>query len=175
MLLDVVVLVMALIAFLRGWNKGFLWAACSLLAVVISIVIALKLSGTFSEYLFAQHILNSKFTMLIAFVLLFMGSMMLFRLCIRFIEGLLDALLLGWINKLSGALLYTFLILFVCSIFFWFADRIHLIETATKSESKTYAFIVPLAPKSIQALSAYLPLCNNLIEKAEAHLQEITR
>lgn len=175
MILDGILMIFVILAFIRGWKKGLLWAICSLLAVFLGIVIALKLSGVLSEYLFTQQILSSKYTMLVAFVILFLGTIYLFRTAIKLIEGLLDKLFLGWVNNLSGGLLYAFFVVFIVSTFCWLANQINLLKPAMKAESKSYSYIEPIAPKTIGFVSSYLPFCKDMIRKAESHLEEVSR
>jgi membrane protein required for colicin V production len=170
MILDCILLILVILAFVRGWKKGLLWAICSLIAVFLGIVIALKLSGELAEYLFVQQIMTSKYTMLISFVILFLGTIFLFRLAIKLVEGILDKLFLGWINHVLGALLYSFFVVFMMSTFCWLSNQIHLLKPALKEESKTYSYIEPIAPKTIDFVSAYLPYCKDMIKKVEAHL-----
>ena len=175
MILDCILLVLMLLAFIRGWKKGLLWAICSFIAVLLGIIIALKLSGEFSEYLFVQQILTSKYTMIISFVILFLGTLFLFRMLIKLIEGVLDKLFLGWINHLLGALLYSFFVVFIVSTFCWLANQIQLLKPAMKAESKSYAYIEPVAPKTIDLISKYTPFCKDMIRKIESHLEEISK
>jgi membrane protein required for colicin V production len=171
MVLDIVLLIMAILAFIRGWKKGLLWAICSLLAVVLGIVVALKLSSELSEYLFVQQIITSKYTLLISFVILFLGTIFLFRMLIKFVEAILDKLFLGWINNLLGGLLYSFFVVFIISTFCWLANQVNLLKPALKDESKSYIYLEPIAPKTIDLVSAYLPYCKDLIRNAEAQLE----
>jgi c-di-AMP phosphodiesterase-like protein len=50
---------------------------------------------------------------------------------------------------------------------------VQLLKPEMKAESKTYTYIEPIAPKTIELLTEYLPYCKDLIKKAEAHLNEI--
>lgn len=175
MILDCILLVLMILAFVRGWKKGLLWAICSFIAVFMGIVIALKLSSELSEYLFVQQILTSKYTMIISFVILFLGSIFLFRMLIKLIEGILDKLLLGWINKLMGAILYSFFVVFIVSTFCWLINQMQLLKPSMKAESKSYKYIEPVSPKTIDLISIYTPFCKDMIKKIESHLGEISK
>jgi membrane protein required for colicin V production len=141
----------------------------------MGIVIALKLSSELSEYLFVQQILTSKYTMIISFVILFLGSIFLFRMLIKLIEGILDKLLLGWINKLMGAMLYSFFVVFIVSTFCWLINQMQLLKPSMKAESKSYKYIGPVSPKTIDLISTYTPFCKDMIKKIESHLEEISK
>ena len=175
MVLDTILLILGIIAFIRGWKKGFLWAICSLLAVLLGIIIALKLSNVVSEYLFVQQIVTSKYTLLISFILLFLATLFIFRMLIKFVEAILDKLLLGWVNKLAGGLLYSFFVIFIMSTFCWLANQINLLKPDVKQSSKSYIYLEPIAPKTIDFITAYLPYCKDLIKKTQAHLEEVSK
>ena len=108
-------------------------------------------------------------------MILFLGTLFLFRILIKLIEGLLDKLFLGWINHLLGALLYSFFVVFIVSTFCWLANQIQLLKPAMKAESKSYAYIEPVAPKTIDLISKYTPFCKDMIGKIESHLEEISK
>ncbi|HOZ51419.1 MAG TPA: CvpA family protein [Chitinophagaceae bacterium] len=175
MILDSILIILAIIAFIRGWSKGFLWAICSFLAILLGIIIALKLSNIVSEYLFVQQIITSKYTLLISFILLFLGTLFLFRMLVKFVEAILDKLFLGWVNKLAGGLLYSFFVVFILSTFCWLANQISLLKPTMKEDSKSYVYIEPIAPKTIEIVSTYLPYCKDLIKKTQAHLEEVSK
>ena len=111
--------------------------------------------------------------MILSFVFIFLITIYLFRMAIKFIEGILDTLLLGWINHLLGGLLYAFFVVFIISTFCWLANQTGLLKPALKAESKSYSYIEPISPKTIAIVSSYLPYCKDLIKKIESHLEEV--
>lgn len=162
MLLDALILVATMLGFLRGWKKGLLWALGSLLAVVVGIFISLKLAHSLSDFLFKQNILAGSYTLLISFLVLFLLTMLAFRMAVGFMESILDKMMLGWVNKLSGAFLYSFFVVFIFSIFMWLCKEAGLIRPELQLESKTYEYVEPIGPKTVRLGSEYLPLCKGL-------------
>lgn len=173
MVLDVILCILCIIAFVRGWKKGLLWAICSLLAILIGIIISLKLSHALADFLFEKNILTGQYTLLLSFVILFLGSIFLFRVLIKFIENILDTFFLGWINNLLGGLLYSFFIVFLFSTFYWLADSGHLLKAELKSESRTYPFVAPIAPKTIEVTTHYLPFFKGLYGDIKNYSQKL--
>jgi membrane protein required for colicin V production len=174
MIFDGLVVILLVLAFLRGWSKGLLWAICSFIAVFISIFFAMKLSQSLADFLFVQNILTGKYTLLLAFIILFLAGLLIFRIGIRFVETVLDKLLLGWLNKLMGALLYVFFVGFVMSLFCWMANEVQLIKVETKSTSKVYPFIEPIAPKTVQLITPILPIAKEILQKTKSHLNKVS-
>jgi membrane protein required for colicin V production len=173
--LDGIAIVFGILAIIRGWQKGILYAVLTFFAFFFGILVALKLSGILSEYLFAQHIVNSQYTFLLAFILLFLATILLFKLLIRLVERVMDGLMLGWINRLGGAILYLMLSVFITSTFVWVLNQVGLIKPEQKNQSKSYSFIEPVAPATIPMVSRYLPYCKDLVAQIETHLEEIGR
>ncbi|MCC7030853.1 MAG: CvpA family protein [Chitinophagaceae bacterium] len=173
MLLDGILLILCLIAFIRGWKKGLLWALVSVVAVLAGIILSLKFSHLLSDYLFEKNILRNQYTLLLSFILLFIGTIFLFRTLIRFVEGVLETFFLGWVNNLLGGLFYSFFVLFICSMFFWLSNKANLLNRQNKLDSKSYSLVEPLAPKTIAFVTPYLPFFKTLYNDVEMYLAKI--
>lgn len=109
--------------------------------------------------------MTSQYTLLISFVILFAVTIFAFRQLAHFFEKVLDKLFLGWVNNVMGGLLYSFFVVFVASLCLWLINKTELISNNIKKESKIYSYLEPIAPKTIEVASAYVPLCKDLYEK----------
>jgi membrane protein required for colicin V production len=174
MILDVIVVIAGVIAFYRGWQKGIISAILSLVGVVIGVLFSLKLSYVLANYLTQQNIINNKYVLLISFILVFIGVVLIFKFIIKAIEKILKLALLGWANRLAGAILYVFGSLLFISLLFWITSKLGIVNPQAKTESKTYAFVAPIAPKTIEVASAYMPYCKDLLTKVQTYLQSFT-
>ncbi len=174
MILDGIVLIICILAFVRGWKKGLLWAVFSLVAVIIGIIVSLKLSHTLADYLFKHNILSGQYTLLLSFIILFLVVLFAFRSGVKLVETFLDKVFLGWVNNISGGILYTGFVLFIISTFFWLANKAGLLKEDMKKESKSYTYIEPISPKAIELSSGYIPLCKNLFHDVEELLSKAT-
>lgn len=172
MILDLIVLFLSILAGIRGWKKGLLWAIGSLIAVVVGVLLSLKLSHYLAIYLFEKHWLTSPYTVLISFVLIFVLTIFCFRQLAGFLEKVLDKLFLGWVNHVLGATLYIFFVFFMFSLCFWLINKTELIHQTVKQESKVYSIIEPIAPNAIELASAYLPFCKDLFEQINVTLNQ---
>lgn len=174
MILDGILLILCVIAFIRGWKKGLLWALVSMVAVVAGIIISLKFSHLLADYLFENNILKNQYTLLLSFILLFIGTLFLFRTLIKIAEGVLDTFFLGWVNRLLGGMFYAFFVLFICSVFLWLGNKAGVLKAENKLDSKSYAYIAPLAPESIAFISPYIPFFKTLYSDVETYLEKIS-
>lgn len=164
MIFDALLLILAVLAFLRGWQKGLLWAIFSFIAVLVGVMVSLKLSHVLASYFYAHHFLTGKYTLLLCFVLIFITIMILFRSGIKLIESLLDKLMLGWVNKSLGGMLYAGFVVLLFSLFTWLAGKSGLLTPELKKDSFTFPYVEPAGPKFIAIASEYLPLCKNLYQ-----------
>ncbi len=170
MYIDVLVGIIALTSFYKGYTKGLVGAILSLVAVLVGSILSLKLAHTLAAYLQAQNIINNKFILPLSFILIFVATIYIFKLIIKAIEGALKIALLGWVNKLVGGTVYALMGLFIVSALFWLASFVKLITPNAINESKTYVWVQPLAPKGINLLSHVTPYCSNLVSQVSTYL-----
>ena len=150
MIIDAIIGICLALAFIRGWKKGMLWAIASLAAVVLGSLVSLKLSHRFAQYIQEQEIIDSKYTLVISYILLFLIVMYGLRFLIKMLEKLLQSLMLGWANRIAGGLLYISFTAFMLSSIFWLANEASILTIEAKSESLLYSSIEPIAPKGIE-------------------------
>jgi membrane protein required for colicin V production len=175
MVFDGIVLILICISFYRGWKKGILWAIFSMVSVVIGILLSLKLSHQVADYLFKQNIMTSQYTLLISFILIFVLVVFLFRFGIKLVEKILDAVLLGWANKILGGVLYSLMTIFIVSTLVWLFNQVNILGPELKKDAKTYTYIEPISPKVIKLSSDYLPLMKNLFQQIKGLTQGVAK
>lgn len=161
-MLDIIAVTLIVIYFIRGWRKGVIVAVFSLVAVVLGVICALKLSGTFAAYLFSKGWVTSGWAQILAYVLLFVGIIWLVRLGARLIQRSVEAVMLGLINRLAGGVFYALLAAIVLSACFWLANQVHAISPDTVASSKIFPYLEPLAPWVFAHVGAVLPFAKNI-------------
>jgi membrane protein required for colicin V production len=163
--IDIVVLGLILLALFKGLKKGLVLAVFSFLAFVIGLAAALKLSAVVASYLGQSTNVSARWLPILAFVLVFVGVLLLVRLGAKLIEGALQMVMLGWLNRIGGFLFYALLYLFIFSIILFWADQLHLLREPLKTSSYTWPWLQPLAPKIIGGLGAVLPFFRHLFDE----------
>lgn len=164
MVVDVVCLICLLVFAIRGYRKGLLIAVFSLLAIILGTLGALKLSGSVSAVLFDGGSKGGRWAPLLSYLLVFALIVWLVRTGASMLQRSFEAVSLGWINQLSGALLYMLLIGFVLSCLFWLLHRMGLIPNETMQQSMLYPFIEPLAPRTFALLGNVFPFAQHVFE-----------
>jgi len=144
--LDIITLVLLIVFFVRGFMKGIIVAAFSVISILLGLLVALKLSQAFASWLLAHDYVSSGWAQVIAYIVLFIGVVMLVRLIARMIEKAAEGLMLGTINKLLGALLYVFLGAVIWSSLLWLGASAQIIPAQTIAESRSYGMLSGLAP-----------------------------
>lgn len=162
MLIDIITIILLLAAIFKGLRKGFVVALFSFLAYFIGLAAALKLSALMARYIGSNVEVSQRWLPFVAFFLVFVGVVLLVRLGAKAIEGAMKLLLLGWLNRLGGVLLYILVYFFIYSILLFYATQLHLLKNETIQASVTYNLIEPFAPKAMNILGDAIPFFKNM-------------
>jgi membrane protein required for colicin V production len=162
MTLDVIGITLLIIFFIRGYMKGVIVAAFSLLAVVLGVICALKLSEVFGSWLLKEGYVSSGWAQLLSYVVLFVGVMLLVRLVGKAIETSLEAVMLGFANKVIGGILYMAIVAIVWSSLLWIGTKMTLIKPETMTASKTYTYFEPIAPWVFERIGKVRPFAKDV-------------
>jgi membrane protein required for colicin V production len=162
MLIDLIFAVMIVVAIFKGYQKGLILAAFSIIAFIVGLAAALKLSAIVAAWLKDSIAVSAKWLPFIAFVLVFFAVVLLIRLGARLVEKAFQAVLLGWVNRIGGILLYALLYLIILSIFIFYAEKLQLLQPATIQSSVTYSFIEPWGPKLMDNIGTLVPIFKDM-------------
>jgi membrane protein required for colicin V production len=162
MLIDLVFAALVVIAIFRGYQKGLILAVFSVIAFIIGLAAALKLSVAVAAYLKDSISISAKWLPFLAFALVFFAVVLLIRLGAKLIEKVFQAVLLGWLNRLGGMLLYMVLYLIILSIFVFYAEKLQLLQPSVIQNSITYSFIQPWGPKVMDSFGKLIPVFKDM-------------
>ena len=80
---------------------------------------------------------------------------------LKFISGLLQQtaewLLLGWLNKLMGLLLYGFIYFTILSAIVYFLQILGVLQAAEMKESYSYSYLQQWWPYCLEKVSLWMP------------------
>ncbi len=162
MFVDIIFLIVTVFAIYKGISRGFIVAVFSLLAFIIGVAVALKLSATVATHLHEKMNLSGSWLPILSFLVVFVAVVLVVRWGAALVKKAASILFLGWIDALAGILLYVLLYLMVFSVILFFATRIHLITPEVQAASKTYSYIEPFGPKVMSFVGKVLPFFNNM-------------
>jgi membrane protein required for colicin V production len=175
MIIDAIFLVCLLIFLIRGYSKGVVVALFSVLAIILGVLGALKLSGTLASLLFEDGEKGGRWVPFISYIIVFFLIVWLVRLGAKLIQRSFEAVALGWVNRMAGALLYAFLISFVFSSILWLFNQMGVIKAETKADSYVYEMIEPFAPKVFALIGTVLPFAKHIFEDLSGFFDRVNQ
>lgn len=167
MLIDVIFIVLLIAAIVKGYSNGLIIAVFSLLALFIGIAAALKLSVVTAHWLKDGIHVSAKWLPVIAFAVVFIVVVLLVRLGAKALEKTAEMVMLGWVNKLGGIILYIVLYTLIYSVLLFYATKLDVLSRENIASSKTYDYIMPLAPKAMNAAGALVPVFKDMFQQLE--------
>ena len=166
MQIDIIFLVLIALACFKGLRRGLIMAIFTMLGVFIGLAVALKFSAVAATKI-SVYTGDAKWLPFISFTVVLIAVNIIVRLAGRLIEKSFQIVMLGWANRLAGALLYIFMYSIVYSIFLFYAVQIHFIKPETISSSIVYPYLQPLGPAIIGRLGTVIPWFKNTIGELE--------
>ncbi|MEJ7769520.1 MAG: CvpA family protein [Chitinophagaceae bacterium] len=157
MIIDITFLALMLLALFKGYKRGFIVAVFSIIALIIGLAAAMKLSTVAAEYLKDSVNISARWLPVISFLLVFLIVVFIVRLIATAIEKTIELALLGWLNRLAGMLLYAVLYTVILSVVIFYTQKINLLSAQTLAASKTHPFIQPWGSRAIEGLGLIIP------------------
>ncbi len=173
--LDLVGITLLIIFFIRGYSKGLIVAAFSVLGILLGAMCALKLSGIFATFLAERNIITSGWAQLLSYIILFVGVMLLVRLIGKAVESSLEVAMLGMVNKIIGGLLYAFITSVIWSSILWIGTKMTIISPETIAASKTYTYFEPIAPWVFDHIGKVLPFAKDIFAELQQYFDALNQ
>lgn len=167
MVLDLVFAIVIILAALKGYQRGLIVGLFSLVAIIIGLAAAIKLSAVVAGYIGKTVKVSEEWLPLISFAVVFLIVILLIRLGAKAIESAVEVALLGWVNKLGGIILYVAIYTIVFSVLLFYAEQMQLIQPETIEKSMTYSFVQPWGPKAINAFGSVIPIFKDMFGDLE--------
>ena len=167
MIIDIAFIVVMIIAVFKGLNRGLIVGIFSLLAFIIGLAAAIKLSAIVAAYLQKNVISFNKWLPVISFLLVFVVVVLLVGLGARFIKKTIDFAMLGWLDSLGGMVLYMIIYGIVFSIVLFFAEKIFLIKPDVIAGSHVYKYVSPWGPWVINHFGKIIPVFKDMFTDLE--------
>ncbi len=175
MWIDIVFLVMLIAGLIKGAMRGIVMALFSFAGWIIGLAAALKLSAVVAVYMQEHTGINAKWLPLIAFILVFAIVALLVRWAGKAIENIFSFTLLGWVNRLGGALLYAGMYVLVGSILLFYAEKMQLISRETLLLSRAYSLTAGIAPAVLEGLGAIIPAFKNTFQELQTFFDKAAK
>ncbi|WP_346316701.1 CvpA family protein [Chitinophaga sp. YIM B06452] len=174
MAIDVVFAVLMAFAVYRGFSRGLIIAVFSLVASIVGLAAALKLSAVLAAYL-EQNGMQGRWWPVISFMAIFLGVVILVRLGAAALEKVVQWSMLGWLNRLGGILLYVIVFTVVYSVLLWLANQVYWLSPETKLQSAVYPYIEPVGPWVIERIGSVIPFFRDMFAQLEGFFEHAAR
>ena len=175
MIIDIAFILVIVTAIIKGFKRGLVIAVFSLLAIIIGLAAALKLSTVVAAYLERNLMTTTKWLPLISFCLVFLIVVILVGLAARVIKKTFHFAMLGWLDRLGGIFFYTILYTIILSIILFFAEKMLILTPEVISHSYTYKYISPLGPKVINGLGSIIPFFKDMFMQLQSFFESVAK
>lgn len=173
MFIDIVFFILMILAVFKGYSKGFIVALFSVAGFIIGIAAALKLSSYVALQLSDTFNTSGKWLPVISFLLVFIAVVILVRLGAKLIQSSMEMVLLGWLNRLAGVVLYALLYAIIFSVFLFYAVQLNFLSDNATASSNVYPYLQPLAPKIIEGIGVVIPWFKDVFAQLQAFFDGI--
>lgn len=175
MLLDLIYAVILVLAILHGYRRGLVVGLFSLVAVIIGLAAAMKLSIVAGEYIGKAINISDKWLPVISFAVVFLVVVLLIRLGARAIEKTVEMVMLGWVNKIGGIIFYAAIYTIVFSVLLFYAEQMKLLQHETINKSVVYSFVQPWGPKAINGFGSIIPIFKDMFGELEQFFDGVAK
>lgn len=110
--LDIVLIIVLAIFTIIGLKIGIIKAVLSLAGIIIGVILAGRYYLPLSEQL--TFISQTGVARIVAFAIILVGIMVIATVLARFLKWTISAMMLGWVNRLGGAILGLVLAAILC-------------------------------------------------------------
>lgn len=175
MIIDIIVAIILILAAIKGFRQGLIVALFSVIAFIVGLAAAMKLSVVVADYIGKAVNVSDKWLPIISFAVVFLIVVILVRLGAKFIQKSVELAMLGWVNRIGGILLYAALYILIFSILLFYAEQLSLIKPETIKESVTYEYIQPWGPRLMDGLGKIIPVFKGMFEDLEDFFDGVSK
>lgn len=157
-IIDIVLGIILLLAFISGFRKGLFVALASLIGLIAGVFGAIYFSDFAGAYISRWFNWSDQVTKLASFAVTFLIIVILINMAGKFLTKIADFAALGLLNKLLGGVFALLQYAFIISVVFMFFNNSNLtgyvISEEKKENSILYTPIAALAPLVIPKVLA---------------------
>jgi membrane protein required for colicin V production len=154
-------------AVIKGFQRGLIVGIFSFVAVIVGLAAAIKLSALVADYLGETTNVSKQWLPVLSFLIVFIGVVLLIRLGANLLQKSVEAVMMGWANRLGGIVFYVAIYTIVYSILLFYATQLKLLSPETSEKSVVYGIISPWGPAIIDGIGTVLPFFKNMFRELE--------
>jgi membrane protein required for colicin V production len=174
-MIDILFYIIVCLAVIQGWRKGLILAFFSMICGLVGLAAAVKLSAVLATHMKSDLHMTSRWLPVIAFILIFVLVILIIRWAGKLLEKLVQTIMLGWLNKFGGILLFLILFLSVYSILLFYGTKTQVISKQAVDDSHFYSLIAPFGPGVIRFITGFVPVGHDMFKALEGFFDKIAR
>ena len=175
MFLDLLFAIFIVLAVVKGYQRGLVVGLFSLVAVIIGLVAAMKLSAVVAGYIGSTIKVSEQWLPVISFIVVFILVILLIRLGANAIERTIEVAMLGLVNKIGGIILYVVIYTVVFSVLLFYAEQLRLLQPDTIRKSVVYSYVQPWGPRVINAIGSAIPFFRDMFAELEGFFDGVAK
>ena len=157
MWIDILSGTILIIAILQGYRHGLIKAIISFCSLFIGLIVAFQFAGYISNILKEHTKIGSQWLPFIAFLVVLIGVMILLKMITGILQQSAEWLLLGWLNKLLGMVLYALIYGTILSALLYFMILLGVVEKSSMKDSYSFSYVESWWPYFLKKLSLWIP------------------
>ena len=157
MWLDIVTGTVFIIALLQGYKNGLIRALVSFMSLFIGLVVAFQFAGWVATQLKAHTKIASHWLPFISFLMVLIAVILLLKWTSSLLQQTAEWLMLGWLNKLLGILLYSFIYFTMLSAVVYFLQVLGVLEETQMKTTYAYPYLQKWWPYCMEKMGTLLP------------------
>lgn len=175
--LDLMIVVVLVIFIIRGFNRGFTEELIRIIGTIVSLILAIKFMSNVSQYLIKPVGLPPIAAIIIAFIILFIPSIFLFKyIATKIKEALKFSVALGGADKIfggalglfKGAIVVSLVTIFISIFSFTPFIRRHITQSALFDPMRR------VAPLAYETFKVFMPHSNSFFDELEENVSGVS-
>lgn len=157
MWLDIITGTILIIAILQGYKNGLIRAIVSFLSLYIGLILAFQFAGWVASQLKEHTKIASHWLPFISFLLVLIAVLLILKWTSKLLQQTAEWLMLGWLNKLLGIVLYAFIYFTMLSAIVYFLQVLGVLEAKKMSGAFSYTYLQSWWPYCMHKMGTFLP------------------
>jgi len=173
MFLDILLLLFLLLATYKGYTRGLIVGVFSLVAIIVGLAAAMKLSVVATDYFRAYFSWEGKWVPPLSFLLVLVGVILLIRLGANALEKGVQLITLGWVNTLGGILFYWAIYLLSCSVILFYAMQLPFFPAEGVEGSVVYPYLKEVGPWVMEGFAKLFPVFKGMYQQLQDFFEQV--
>lgn len=174
-MIDIVFCILLFWGTYQGYRKGLIKALFSVLGFFVALAAATKLSSVVAAYLSSHFKEQYVWMPLLSFVLVFAIVILLFLFIGKLLQKTGEVVMLGWLNRLGGILIYIFIYTTAMSVVLFYLTKMNVLSESILRSSFAYPLLQPFGPLVVEKLSYVLPFLKGCFEQLSFYFEQTAK